>query len=346
MKDTKTKNLIALWNITNKCNLDCNYCYQDAGTLREELTLERSLKLIDEFEEVGVWAISFGGGEPLLKKDKLYKIVKKANSKNMLCSIMTNGTLLTKETVKELIENGITRASISLDSTKRVSHDNFRGKEGYWEKTMGGILNCLEFGIKTKITATIGKSNISEMENIINLGNTLGVGEIEFTTLLPVGRGKNIPSEYLSKEQVASMLQIACRHSRDGATITMATNPEYLPCQKEYFGNESNEIAYGLKDDIGCMAGIGWFAIQPEGYVTPCVLMPNLVVGDLRTESFMTIWNDSPELKTLRNRSNLKGSCGNCEDKYSCGGCRAKVYAVTGDLMAGDDSCVMYQNKK
>lgn len=337
---------IALWNITNRCNLDCKYCYQNAGTFREELSLERSLDLVDEFKEIGVWAISFGGGEPLLRKDNLYHITKKASKKGMLCAIMTNGTLLTKETVEELKQNGISRASISLDSTNRNIHDSYRGRNGYWETTMKGVMNCLEGGLMTKISATIGQRNFSDIEKIIAFGNSLGLGEIEFTTLLPVGRGKDMIKEFLSENQVGEMLKLACQYSGSGAKITMATNPEFTPCLKKYVVRNGSKVPYKLKDDIGCMAGIGWFAIQPEGYVTPCVLIPNLVIGDVRKDSFVNIWKKSSFLQTLRNRDNLNGKCGSCENKYSCGGCRAKVYAKTGDLMAGDSSCSVYQKKK
>ena len=77
--------------------------------------------------------------------------------------------------------------------------------------------------------------------------------------------------------------------------------------------------------------------ITPEGKVTPCPYMP-VVAGDLLTQSFREIWETSPVFDDLRT-GELGGRCGKCEYREICGGCRARAYGVTGDLMAEDPLC-------
>lgn len=43
------------------------------------------------------------------------------------------------------------------------------------------------------------------------------------------------------------------------------------------------------------------------------------------------------------NQENLKGACGNCEYKISCGGCRALAFLFKGDFYAEDPMCIRAQ---
>jgi hypothetical protein len=63
-----------------------------------------------------------------------------------------------------------------------------------------------------------------------------------------------------------------------------------------------------------------------------------VVAGDLRASSFREIWESSTVFHTLRHGA-LGGKCGRCEFQDLCGGCRARAYAETGDLLGADESC-------
>ena len=78
----------------------------------------------------------------------------------------------------------------------------------------------------------------------------------------------------------------------------------------------------------------------PQFYLTapsPCPYLPE-VAGDLRTRSFAEIWRASPLFRQLREGA-LGGKCGVCEYRQVCGGCRARAFAVSGDVLAADPSC-------
>jgi hypothetical protein len=63
------------------------------------------------------------------------------------------------------------------------------------------------------------------------------------------------------------------------------------------------------------------------------------VAGDLRAQSFADIWRSAPLFRRLR-EGPLGGKCGVCEYRALCGGCRARAYALEGDVLAADPSCV------
>ncbi|MFH0806961.1 MAG: SPASM domain-containing protein [Elusimicrobiota bacterium] len=78
-------------------------------------------------------------------------------------------------------------------------------------------------------------------------------------------------------------------------------------------------------------------ALLPDATVLPCRRF-NIPVGNLQTDSLENIWSNSKLLNDLRNKQNLKGKCGKC-GVSDCIGCRAMVYALTGDYLAEDFHC-------
>ena len=78
--------------------------------------------------------------------------------------------------------------------------------------------------------------------------------------------------------------------------------------------------------------------IRPNGDVTPCPYLP-VFAGTLRNSSLADLWTSSALFTDIRRRTSLGGRCGECEMNGHCGGCRARAYGMTGDLMAEDPLC-------
>lgn len=51
------------WNITNKCNENCKFCYRK---ICNDNSLEQNKKIFDNLSQIKVDKITFSGGEPLL----------------------------------------------------------------------------------------------------------------------------------------------------------------------------------------------------------------------------------------------------------------------------------------
>jgi radical SAM protein with 4Fe4S-binding SPASM domain len=78
--------------------------------------------------------------------------------------------------------------------------------------------------------------------------------------------------------------------------------------------------------------------IRPNGDVTPCPYLP-VFAGSLRSASLTDLWNSSELFTGIRRRAALGGRCGECEMNAQCGGCRARAFGMTGDVMAEDPLC-------
>jgi len=93
---------LAALNITKRCNLKCVHCAVNARNgNKEELTTEEIFNIIDECQSLGVHKFLITGGEPFTRHD-IISILKFINDKKIDTVVLTNGTLITKETVKVL----------------------------------------------------------------------------------------------------------------------------------------------------------------------------------------------------------------------------------------------------
>jgi len=344
---------LVVWNYTNSCNLGCRHCYQKAGEVQEEeLSTEERLAIVDQLIHEEVAFIAFSGGEPLLRED-LYKVAARASEGGIYVSIATNGTLLTEERVKKLVNHGVKYVQISLDSPNPNIHDDFRGARGAWDRTVRGIKNCVQSPLETTIATTITRHNYEDFEGVIALAQELGVDKVVIYNFIPTGRGKEIVNEDLTPEMREELLQKEYEFLEKGYEIITTAPQLARVC---FSGSECGPMAMGhfasgrLNGKLrnvaeligGCGAGRAYCAIQPNGEVTPCVFLP-LVAGNLREENFLSIWKNSKVLNSLRSREDLKGGCKDCNYRYVCGGCRARGYAYFSDIKAPDTGCISNQ---
>ncbi len=349
--------LMIVWNTTKLCNLHCKHCYANAGPKSpDEMTLEQKLQVIDKFDEAGVTIISFSGGEPLMSPD-FWKIAEYASSKGIYTTIATNGTLLTRSVVDRLAEVGVKYVEISLDSADPATHNEFRGQAMAWERTVEGIKNVVARGaFDTAIATTATKYNYKNMDKMLDLAISLRVKRFIVFNFVPTGRGKEIINEDLTPREREELLTFLYDKWQEkvGPEI-YSTSPEYsrIGINKVLEGTgktyspthfvplDAGQNGIGFAEFLGgCGAGRIYAALEDNGDLEPCVFLP-VKVGNVLKEDFKEIWQHSNVLLDLRDRDSLKGVCGTCPFKYSCGGCRARAYGYYGDYMQSDPGCVL-----
>ncbi|MEM2901353.1 MAG: radical SAM protein [Candidatus Bathyarchaeia archaeon] len=347
---------LVVWNFTNACNLMCKHCYQSAGVKApDELTLEEKLDVVRQLSDAGVVAIAFSGGEPLVSPD-FFKVAKEASDLGLYLAVATNGTLLSKEMVKRLKDVNVGYMEVSLDSARPGVHDEFRGVKGAWKRTVEGIRNLAGSGIYTVVATTITRMNVGEVEDIIALTEKLGAQRFTHFNFIPTGRGKNLVELDLSPQEREKLLKTLYEKAMSSKVEVLSTAPQYARVALQASGGEMVAPTHfymgkGRKWGLqvlaefigGCGSGRLYCAIQPNGDVTPCVFIPQLVVGNLREKRFIEIWNESKVFKDFQNRELLKGACKSCKFKYVCGGCRARSLGYFNDFSAPDVGCIYNQ---
>lgn len=131
-------------------------------------------------------------------------------------------------------------------------------------------------------------------------------------------------------------------HAAEGMSADGASAPvEFLTRQDTARGDASLDIGRASK---GVNDGNGFVFIDHIGMVYPSGFLP-LVVGDVRKQSLVDIYRDSPIMKQLRDYPSLKGKCGWCDFRDVCGGSRSRSYGVTGDFLASEPYCSYFPQK-
>ena len=332
-------NLLAI-NLTRRCNLACAHCYLDADTLRggspDELDTDEVLHVLDQVAAryVGTMVV-LTGGEPLVRRD-LETIIAHGAKRDLAMVVGSNGTLLTRRRVRSLRDAGALGVGISVDSLDADYHDHFRGLPGAWAKTMTGIENCRLDGLDFQIHFSIGDANAHELPAMIAFCRATGARVLNVFFLVCTGRGEAMsdisPQRYeeVLRELVESQarypdLIIRARCAPHFKRVAFQCNP----------ASALNRISG--RDGDGCIAGIHYCRITPEGGVTACPYIAD-EQGSIRERAFLDIWDNGADFQRLR-APKLRGSCGSCEFRQLCGGCRARPVALGNDLMDSDPIC-------
>jgi len=344
---------LVVWDFTHRCNLRCRHCYQNAQTaLPGELTTDEAKSLIEDLSDAGVVAIAFSGGEPLMRKD-FFEVARHAHDHEMFVALASNGTLISPEVADRLRDEAcVDYVEISLDGKDAASHDAMRGISGAFDRTVGGIRNCVGAGIFTCVATTVTRSNYAQALDIYRLARDLAVRRFMWFNFIPTGRGTEMWKEDLTPEQREELMRALYLQNTGNGTEALSTAPQFArvamqverdgrtPVGHFYQGDELAGKGQMLAEFIGgCGAGRLYCSVEPTGDIQPCVFMP-ITVGNIRERPFLEIWHESPILQQLRDRGRLKGGCGDCAYKYVCGGCRARAWSYFRDLDAPDPGCI------
>jgi len=292
-----------VWEITNNCNYKCPHCraYQEYN--KENKKIEDSI--IKDLINSKVMFVNLSGGEPLLNP-RIFEIAKKLYSNNIYIALSTNGSLYSKYREK-IVNSGIKLIQVSLDGKKEL-HEKFRGIEGSYEKAIEALKMAKEDGLRTQMNVTITSSNINNLKWNYEKAKELHIDKVFYRRVVPYGKAKInkyvLPEKRLYYDKIKELSKLDCEDlnvSIDDPILNVLNNKENI----EY---------------IACGAGINNLGISSEGDIYPCIFLRERL-GNIKTEKIKDIWDNSDILKKLRNRDIEK--CGECEYKYSCGGCRA-----------------------
>ena len=335
------------YSITTKCNLRCKHCYsqssEEAGY--DDLTTDEALRVIDEIAEWGIGLLVFDGGEPLLRED-FFQIVDYASGKGITTGIGSNGTLIDVAIARRLISVGIKYASISIDGGNAETHDAFRREVGNFEKVLKAASACKAAGLPFQFNTVIRKETIPQISEILRLTTDYGAYGIELFDLVLVGRAKReCQDEALTtqqrKEIVEWLVETQIDYPLPIETPSLPMYPLILKQKgirpKHISMEQVARIAYFGR---GCAAGRprGYLVIRSNGELNPCIFL-QVNLGNVKEKSIRQIWQESPTLVQLRSRDLLKGTCGECQYKDICAGCRGRAYEHTGDMLAPDPGC-------
>jgi len=247
--------------------------------------------------------------------------------------------LITENLARILKESGVRGLALSLDALDAETHDQFRSVKGAFDNTVNGAKLLNKANLPFIVQTTVGKHNYRDIEKIADFAySEMEAKVFNLYFLVQTGRGQFVsditPQEYNQVLRTLSHIQ----KKYDGK---MLTNAKCAPHYMKHLYEEDPDSKF-LKTFTGsaggCPAGTHYMGIRPNGDMTPCPYLP-LFGGNVKTQNLADIWNSSSLFVNIRKRDSLGGNCGGCEFNTTCGGCRARAYGVTHDVMAADPLC-------
>lgn len=244
------------WNITEKCNENCKFCYRKKC---KDNTLEENIKIFDNLSQITIGKISFCGGEPFLYEDLLLlvKYIRKKRPDIQL-SITTNGKCISDSLLDETLKyfNWI---SFSIDSSNtNINEDMGRGYE-HLAKVIQLLDKCNN-RIKIKVNTVVTKVNKDDLENIHQIISKYSIDRWKIFRFFPIRGARDYRDTfYLEKNDAKEVHNLIQRLNENSS-----------------FNIEYNDF----EEEPSC------FSIQPDGTVENS---DNEVIGNLLTDSIYKI---------------------------------------------------------
>jgi heme b synthase len=338
------------WEVTRSCNLACVHCRASAkdGHYEGELNTTQCRRILDEIASFSAPVIILTGGEPLLRPD-IFDIAAYGNNKGLRMVMATNGTLVTHEIARKMIDAGVRRVSISIDGLDAESHDDFRKVPGAFVAAMGGIEALKKVGLEFQINTTVTKANLGSIKGILKLAVKLGAVAHHIFLLVPTGRGKEMASQEIAPADYEGTLRWFYEESFKSPIQLKATcAPHYFRIFHQIGGpaqtatKKANSALHAMTR--GCMGGSSFCFISHTGQAQPCGYL-ELDCGQVKEKGVEDIWKNSPVFNKLRDLNLYGGKCGRCEFIRVCGGCRARAYEISGNFLGEEPYCV-YEPKQ
>lgn len=288
---------------TDWCNLKCSTCWrldkkENPNSYRDkELTFDEISGVLRDCRKLGVKEIDLtGGGEPFSRKDML-EIITLAKELRFWVTFTTNGTLLSEETVRRLIEIGLDDITFSFDGSTAELNDSIRGS-GLFEKTRKSLSLLQnvksEMGSEVpvvRIAFVITAANYHNIPGMVRFAAENGIKALQFSTLLEWDSNRHLSMVKCSGQDAMSALEEGARIAKELSIYT----------------NLASIIRHGFfehKLPKFCFAPWELLFINSRGEALACCILASFyenVLGNVRDTSLEELWN-SEKMREFRER--------------------------------------------
>lgn len=292
---------------THHCNLRCSFCESHGALLAEPITrtreyvggrmtmtLETIRRLVVELKEAGTDLVELSGKGDPIAHPQLIEITRAIKDAGLACALVTNGTLAKPDLAKTLVERGVDRLSVSLNSGDREAYLR-SNKRDLWDRAVRFLTEVLAERRRAgsarpwvRITHVVSRENFETFEGMVRICAELGVDEVCFYVMgeLPESHHLQLDDREIEavRAQIPGLLPVlnAARivHSLQGFGEELALRVRH---REE---PQSNPI----QQRVPCYEGWMFCVIGPDGVVVPCCYCEEEKLGNIHEQSFGEIW--------------------------------------------------------
>ncbi len=328
--------------ITDDCNLNCSYCYQQnkkhhaisfniAKDFINNLFNNKYKNYIDIIKCGGL-VIEFIGGEPFLQVDLIDKILNYfieqiPQNFQWICLISTNGTLVDTLQVQNFIKKWYKNLHLVITFDGLEKYHNacrkFPNGKGSYDLVLKAIMNYKQlFKTYPDNKITISPDNLQYLAENIKYLIKLGYHTLPAN---PTYEGPwNIETAKLYYQQLKEIANFVLENNLENQLIITlfdehSFHPIPLTDKDNYCGGNGRMLAIDWKGDLyPCLRYMESSTGENHQYI----------IGNVETG----ITKDCTELKNTNRINHSPLKCKLCTVAYGCGNCLAYDYQLSGDF--------------
>jgi radical SAM protein with 4Fe4S-binding SPASM domain len=291
---------------TTGCNFRCTMCQVSSPNFKSQnMSIETFKSFIVQNKQLLKIKLQ-GMGEPTVN-NKFLDMIDIANRAGIIVEFTTNGSLLNKEFVAELLKKKISKITISIDGATKETFEKIRVKSNFnsiIENISSLIQQSKEIYLRPKICAwtVVQKDNIHEFEEIFYLSNQIGFDELSYqfhisdwgkqewhdinkNKLIDINQKKNFINNMIYKKEFKTKVNIFTEN-----ILTFKKKCKW-PVRSSYIDN--------------------------QGYVSPCCIIGDSKVinfGNINKTSYSKIWKSTEYIQFRKsiNENKIPSFCKNC----------------------------------
>jgi radical SAM protein with 4Fe4S-binding SPASM domain len=311
------------------CAQGCHYCYASSDISQNRELPEGIIRsILDSAARMGIRAVDWLGGDPLVRKD-WEELMEYAMDLDLKNNIWTSGLPLkdldVAKKVVELTEGGF--ISVHLDTLD----------EDLYERLHSGNVE--------KIRAIL-----DGVENILSLGKSPDCifNCITFTKDLAGEDVRRTIRYFFEEKGIRTCLTQMCGVGLAREHEEWVPSPEDIKdavISRDDINYPATEVSMSTMDANKYYCG-GAICVTVDGDVTPCSVIRK-GYGNVLSEPLESIVERNREsllYTELRDKNNLPVDCKTCDNNSICWGCRALAYYEAGDILAADPKCWLLKN--
>lgn len=319
------------WECTLRCNLSCLHCGSDCKAVADvpEMPLADFLPVLDEIklrqpdERLYVHTV---GGEPLVRRD-IVEAGRAITERGFRWGMVSNGYLLDRPMLKDLLDAGLFTIAIDLDGT-RDDHNWLRNSNKSFDRAMTAVdalvaANRDGRDVLWDVITCVNARNIHHLEEIKRMLIDAGVKMWRCFTIVPMGRAKEQPEMLLTDEQLKYLFDFIMATRREGKIALSYACEGYLGT---YEG-----LVRGYM--FSCRSGLTVASVRSDGNISGCLsVRSDFSQGNIYRDSFWDVWQN--KFQIYRDREWMRtGVCADCEAFKYCEGNGFHLRDEHGQLM-------------
>ena len=287
---------------TDRCNLDCFFCYTDSlRRIAAELDWNILHRALEEACDHGLKGVSLGGGGESLIYRGIGPLLEFVHSRGLgIDSIKTNGTAITEAMADSLLRARLRRITVSLNETEPAEYARMNQcPERLFHQAMRGIGAMVEgkrrlgADCEVSVQVFVWRGNIARLPAMIATAMGTGADLVYVNTidLLPESDRMN-PQQ---RDELAATVRAAMAEHGDRLSLNLAGEGlQDVAVEEVYKAGQQLPDLTNTPDRIEyCL--IGWHSptITASGDVFPCCHFatdPSRTLGSLHDLSLQEIW--------------------------------------------------------